>query len=205
MQAAQDREGDDLATCMLCWHCSGFLLRTLLSDALMRSGLIEVLDIGIEHALKLLLLQDEQVIETLATHTAEEALADGIGTWSMIGRFENFDATGLGYPREGHAKFALVIPDEILRPHTKGGGEPSLLCGPRVSGKARHTDVDHFSCLQEGVGEGEQRAEEQVSYGEKVTGPDRLRMGMQERLPRLSRWCCGAHSSPVLLNGALAT
>lgn len=49
-----------------------------------------------------------------------------------------------------------------------------------------------------------QRAEEEVSHGEKVTGPDLLSMGVQERLPGLSMWSCGAHSSHVLLNRPLA-
>jgi hypothetical protein len=38
----------------------------LLFDALMRSGLIEVLDIGLKDTIQLLLLEDEKVIETLS-------------------------------------------------------------------------------------------------------------------------------------------
>ena len=34
----------------------------------LRSGLIEVLNIGMKDAVQLLLVKDEQVIETLATH-----------------------------------------------------------------------------------------------------------------------------------------
>jgi hypothetical protein len=45
----------------------------------LRSGLIEVLDIGIKDTMPLLLLQEEQVIETLAPHTAQKAFTDGIG------------------------------------------------------------------------------------------------------------------------------
>jgi len=59
MQAAQDWGGDDLATCMLCWQGSGFLLRNLLLDALMRPGSVEVRHIGVEGAVELLLMQDE--------------------------------------------------------------------------------------------------------------------------------------------------
>lgn len=59
----------------------------LLSDALMRSGLIEVLNIGSQDTLQLLLLQDEQVIETLAPHTPQKAFTDGIGSWRVIGCF----------------------------------------------------------------------------------------------------------------------
>src|SRR5215470_1631723 len=81
MQAAQDREGDDLATCILGCLGSSFLLRNLLLDTLMRSGLVEVRHIGIEDALELLLLEDEQVIEALTPHTTQIAFTDRIGPW----------------------------------------------------------------------------------------------------------------------------
>ena len=72
----------------------------LLSDALMGSGLIEVLDIGTQDTMKLLLLGDERVIETLATHAAQKTFTDGIGARSVIGCFQHLDTcTGyLGHP-----------------------------------------------------------------------------------------------------------
>ena len=72
----------------------------------------------------LLLMQDEQVIEALTSHTAQEALADGIGAWSVIRGFENLDVTRLGNPSEAHTKFAIIIPDEVFRTSTKGSGFP---------------------------------------------------------------------------------
>jgi hypothetical protein len=44
----------------------------------LRSDLIEVLDRGSKDTMQLLLLEDEQVIETLAPHTAQKAFTDGI-------------------------------------------------------------------------------------------------------------------------------
>src|SRR5215472_4571866 len=132
MQATQDRQGEDLAIISIWRDKLTIPLWDLLSNALMRSSLIEVLYIRVEHPVELLLMQDEQVIETLAPHAAHKPFTDRIGTWSLRGRFENLDATRLGNPREGHTKRAIVISDEVLRPHTKGGGEPSLLCGPCV-------------------------------------------------------------------------
>ena len=87
-------------------------------------GSIEVLNIGSQDSLELLLLQDEQVIETLATHTQEKAFTDRIGSWCMIRRFQDLDATRLGNPREAHTKFALIIPDEVFRTYAKGDGLP---------------------------------------------------------------------------------
>ena len=124
MQPAQDREGDDLATCMLCWHGSGFLLQDLLSDPLMRSCLVKVGDIRIEDALELLLMEDEQMVEALTPDTAQEAFTDGIGTWSVIRDCEHLNVTRLRNAREGHPELGIIILDEILRPHTKGSGFP---------------------------------------------------------------------------------
>ena len=124
----------------------------------------------------LLLMQDEQTIETLTSHTAQEPLTDGIGTWGMIGRFEQLDATGLGNPREGHAKLAIVIADEVLRSHPKGRGFAKLLRRPRVGGRACHADMDHFARVQFDNEEGEERAEEEIRDRQEVTCPDLLSM-----------------------------
>jgi hypothetical protein len=52
MQAAKDREGDDPATCVVCWHGSRYRLGKLLSDPLMGSCLVEVGDIRIEETVR---------------------------------------------------------------------------------------------------------------------------------------------------------
>ena len=75
-----------------------------------------------QDAVKLLLLQDEQTIETLTSHTSGETFTNGIGTRGVLGRCEQLDATGPGNPREGHATLALVITDEVLRSHPTGRG-----------------------------------------------------------------------------------
>src|SRR5712692_3088757 len=142
MQAAQDREGDDLATFMMWWHCPSFLLRNLLPDSLMRPGSVEVVHIRVEHPVELLLMQDEQMIEALTPYTAEEPLTDGIRARGVIRSFENLDVTRSGNPSEAHPKLAVVITDEVLRPHSKGSGFPKLLCSPSVSGISCHADVD---------------------------------------------------------------
>ena len=204
IQAAQDREGDDLATCVMGRHGSSFRLGELLSDPLMRPGLVEVAYIRVEHAVELLLMQDEQMIEALTPYTAEEALTDGIRPRGVIRSFENLDVTRRSNPSEAHTKFAVVITDEVLRSHTKGGGEPSLLCSPSVSGIACHADVDHSARVQFDNEEGKKRAEEEVSDRKKIAGPDLLSMRVQEGVPLLSSWPCSAHGSHVLLNSPLA-
>jgi len=66
----------------------------------MRSCLVEVGYIGIEDSVELLLMQDEQMIEALTPHTAEETLTDGIGSRGAIRGFEYLDATCLRNPSE---------------------------------------------------------------------------------------------------------
>ncbi len=121
-------------------------------------------------------MQDEQMIEALTPHTAQETLTDGIGSRSAIRGFEYLDATCLRNPCKAHPKLAIVIPDEVLRPHTKGGGFPKLLCRPSVGGRSCDADVDHLPGVQEGVEEGKQRAEEEIRDRQEVARPDLLGM-----------------------------
>ena len=174
MQAAQDREGDDLATCVLCWHGSSFLLRNLLLDALMRPGSVEVVHICIEHAVELPLMQDQQVIEALTPDTAQEALTDGIGTRGIIRSLEKLDATGLGNPREGHSKLAIIITNEVPRSRAISGSLAQLLRRPRVGRRSCDAYVDHFARVQFDDEEGAERAEEEIGDRQEVAGPDLL-------------------------------
>ncbi len=116
MQSTQDWQGEDLASLVIQRNRLPISFWDLLSDSLMWSGLIEVLDIGTQETMQLLLLQDEQVIETLATHAAQKAFTDGIGPWCVVGRFQYLDAAGCGYARETGSKLVITITDEILRP-----------------------------------------------------------------------------------------
>ena len=86
MKPTQNREGDNLATCAICWHWPSFRRWDLLLDPLMWPGSIEVLNVGVEHAVELLLMEDEQVIETLASHTSEKPFTDGIGSSCSVFR-----------------------------------------------------------------------------------------------------------------------
>ena len=150
----------------------------MLFDALMRPGSVEVHHICVEHALELLLMQDEQMIETLTSHTTQEALTDGIGSRSRIRSFEHLDVTGLGNPIEGHPKLAIVITDEILRSHPIGCGFSKLLCRPRVGGRSCDAHVDHLPGVQFDDEEGEERVEEEIGDRQEVARPDLLSMSL---------------------------
>ena len=121
-------------------------------------------------------MEDEQMIKAFTPDTAQEPLTDGIGSRGVVGSFEHLDATGLGNSIEGRPKLAIMITDEVLRSHTKGGGFSQLLRRPSIGGRSCDAHVDHLPGVQEGDEEGKQRMEEKVSHWEKVASPDLMGM-----------------------------
>ena len=79
VQPSHDWKSDHLVACILRGRNRSALYRDLLPNPLMRSCLVEVDHIGIEHALELPLMQDQKVIETYLPHAPQEALTDRIG------------------------------------------------------------------------------------------------------------------------------
>ena len=100
-------------------------------DPLMRPGLVKVERIPVEYTMELLLLEDKQMIETLATHTSEKAFTHGIRSRGVIRDFENLDPTRLPNTGEVHPKLAIVITDEILRSLSIGGGFSNRYVRPK--------------------------------------------------------------------------
>jgi hypothetical protein len=143
--------------------------------------------IRVEHPLKLLLMHDEQVIETLAPDTTEEPLTDGIRARSVRRCSEHLDVTRLGNPREAQPKLAIVITDEVFGPLSKCRGFPKLLCSPRVGGAACDADMDYSARVSFDDEEGEKRAEEEISDGE------------ARRRPRSARHECARRCSTSAL------
>ena len=122
----------------------------------MRSGLIEGLHIGSKDTLQLLLLQDEQVIQTLSPHTAQKPFADAIGLWRVIWCFQDLDAAGCCHTSKTGTKFAITIANEILRPLSIGSRFPQLLCGPGVGRRASDTHMDDLTSVYINDEEGKQ-------------------------------------------------
>jgi len=103
-----------LAPCMLRATRRSTLFRDLLLNTLMRSCPVEVRHIHIEHALELLLVEDEQVIKACLPHTPQEAFADRIGSGSVIRCFKNLNSTRCRHTSETGPKFTIVITDQVL-------------------------------------------------------------------------------------------
>src|SRR5260370_26662446 len=116
-------------------------------------------------------MQDEQVIETLESHTTEKPFTDGIRSRGVIRGFENLNITRLRNSREAHPKLAIIITDEVLRPLAIGGGLPKLLCRPSRGKASCDADVVYSSRLQFDNEEGEQGPEKQDGGWQKVPRP----------------------------------
>ncbi len=82
----------------------------------MRSCLVEVGDIAMEHALELLLAEDQQVVQAFLSDAPQIAFADGIGSWCMNGDFEHLNPTGGRHASKARPKLAIVITNQILGP-----------------------------------------------------------------------------------------
>jgi len=100
----------------------------------LRSGLMGIVNIGTQDPMPLLLVKEELVIQTLWPHAAHKPFTDGIGSRCPVGRFQELDAASGRHASKTGATCALTITDELFRPHTKDGGESSLLRGPRGGG-----------------------------------------------------------------------
>jgi tetratricopeptide (TPR) repeat protein/IS1 family transposase len=94
VQSTHDRKSNHFAPCILRGRSRSAPFRDLLRNPLMRPCLVEVGHIGLEDALELPLLQDQQVVQTVLPHPPGEALADRIGSGSMIRCVEHLHRTG---------------------------------------------------------------------------------------------------------------
>jgi hypothetical protein len=90
-------------------------LRNLLVNALMWSCLIEILDVGLQNTMQLLLMEDQHLVQALSSHTSQKTLTEGIGAFRVIGRFEYLDAACCCNSSETGSKLAIMITNEILR------------------------------------------------------------------------------------------
>ena len=185
MQSTQDWQGEDLAIISIWKDRSTIPFWNLLVDALMWPGSIEVLNIGMKDAVQLLLVKDEQVIETLSSYTSQKAFTDRIGAWCVIRRDEHLDAARVCDSSETGSKLAVMITDEILRRLPIGSCLPQLLSGPGVSWRSRHPDVDNLPRFQFNDEKRKERTEAKVGHLQEITGPDLPGMSAQEGRPAL--------------------
>ena len=114
-------------------------------DPLMRSCPVEVHHILIEHALQLLLAEDQQMVKALLSYTPQEAFADRIGLWRMIGRFEDLNCTRCRHVSKARPKFAIVSTNQIRWRLPIGSSFPELLRTPGIGRRSGDSDMDYLA------------------------------------------------------------
>jgi hypothetical protein len=114
-------------------------------DSLMRSSVVEVRHIPIEHALELPLVKDQDMIKAFLSHTPQEAFAGRIGSWRMIRYFENLNLTCCSYTSEYGPKFAIVITNQVLWRLPIGSSFSELLSHPGIGGRSCYAYEDHLA------------------------------------------------------------
>jgi hypothetical protein len=174
----------------------------------MRSCLVEVGHIGIEHAARV--ASPEGSAGGRGRTLLREALTDRIGSGSVIRCFQYFDATGGCYSSATGSEFAIMIANEILRHVSIRSCLPQLLCSPSVGRRSCHAHVDHFARLQCDDEEGKKRSKEQISDRKARRRPRPERRGCAGRSPTsglvagvyeqpscTSEWCACRPEGPV--------
>ena len=95
------------------WDKRRNVVRSLLPDALVRSGTIEVRDILAQHSPLLALVQDNYVIQALAAQAPKESLTDGIRPRRHVRCAQYCNPTPRRHPGEHRAELRIVVADEV--------------------------------------------------------------------------------------------
>ena len=130
----------------------------------MGSCSVEVPYIVIEHALELLLAEDEEMVQAFLSDTPQEAFADGIGSWCMNRRFEDLDRARFRHTSKARPKLALIITNQILRCLPIRRGFSKLLRHPGIGGRSCHSHVDYASRFEFDDDERKERSKQEICY-----------------------------------------
>ena len=144
------------------------------------------------------------MVKALSPNTPQKAFTDGIGSWRVIRCFQYLDAARCCNSSETVPKLAIIIANEILRRLSIRSSLPQLLCGPSVSGRARHTYMDDLARSQFNDEKREKRSKEEIGDLEKIAGPYISSVILEEGRPLLPAWTRQANVPHVFLDRAFA-
>ena len=145
VQPTQHGNGADLAR--LVWRRSSThrRLRNPLPKPLMGSGLIEVHRICFEKPGELLLMKDQEAIQTFSSHTSQKAFTDGICLRCLVGRAKHFEATCCCHLCKIRAEFPVIISNQIFGCLSIRSRLPQLLGDPGIGRRPRHIHVNDLA------------------------------------------------------------
>jgi hypothetical protein len=148
--------------------------------------LIEVHDICFEDPIKLLLLEDQEVIQAFSPRASQEAFTDGIRSRRSERRSKDFDATRGCYSCEFQPKLAVIIPNQVSWSFSIRIRLSQLLRHPRIRRRSGHIHMNDLSRLQFDDEEGEKWTKEEILHLQIIANPYLCRMIAQKDLPCLS-------------------
>ena len=171
-----------------------------LAEPLMQPRLVEVLErILLEHATKVRLVQDDDVIEALSPGTAKKPLANRVQIWRPGRDSDDFDTRALGDRGKLLSELPIVVPDQEPRALAERCRLAKLLRCPPISRRPSHTDVHDFPRAVPDDEEGEDRPKEPIVELQEIAGPDFVGVVLEKSPPRLAAQRNGARTRAGLL------
>ncbi len=98
----------------------------------MRSRLIEVDDVFLEHVAEVLFPEDQDVIEAFASDAPDQPLADRVGPRRLHGGSQYLNPAARGNGGEVWTVLGIVVTNEILRRRTERRGLAQVLGNPGI-------------------------------------------------------------------------
>ena len=222
MQASQNRHADDLSakSVVARWsflhrHWWGCPMWDSLADPLMWAGAVVVLNIFLDHRMQVPLPKHQDVVQAFTANTAQEPLAEGIGSGCSVRGPQDFDAAGTSNSVEVCPILAVVVPYQERGCLPEGRCFSELLGCPFICWRSSNPEVYNPPGAELDYEEHEQRPKEQVVHRpefdaaeEPIRSPYLRSMIVQECSPVLIGFVfCGtgpACLTHVLLDGSLA-
>ena len=103
-----------------------------MANPLMRPRVVEIRNILANDTMEMSLTQIEDMIQALAPHTADEPLADRIGSRCFHRGLEHLDLPVLGYSGKAPSILLVIVSDQKTRSLSIGCGFPDLLRDPNI-------------------------------------------------------------------------
>ena len=141
-----------------------------LLDALMRSGMVEVLVALLHRPVEMSFAQDQDEVKALSPKAAEESLANSVGLGCVERRFEHVNLCGHSFERL--TVLAVVVPDQESRSFPKRCGFAELLGCPAICGVSGDTKMDQAARAQLDDNEDEHCTKEKIVGLKEVAGPN---------------------------------
>jgi hypothetical protein len=169
MEATEHGEGNDVALGRAVRRDGGQLV-----DPLVRARGVVVADVFGDDAVEVSAVEDENMVEAVATQGAQKALADGVHVGRAHGRADYPDPGGSRERVEGGPELVVAVANQESWRCTGGRRVTKLLRRPGLRWEPRRRREHNLAGRELDEHEREDRAEERVIGLQKVAGLDLL-------------------------------